>query len=71
MKKNIWLIPLLIICIIILIFSGFGKSEGVVYDCSLAEISPDYPFEVKQECRRLRYEMWRKEQEESRRKTMI
>jgi hypothetical protein len=27
--------------------------EGKVYDCTLAEISPDYPIEVKQECRRL------------------
>ena len=27
--------------------------QGRVYDCTLAEISPDYPIEVKQECRRL------------------
>jgi hypothetical protein len=25
-----------------------------VYDCSIAEISPDYPVEVKNECRRIR-----------------
>jgi TRAP-type C4-dicarboxylate transport system permease small subunit len=28
--------------------------EGKVYDCSLAEISPDYPVEVKIGCRKLR-----------------
>jgi hypothetical protein len=27
-----------------------------VYDCRLAEISPDYPLEVKQECRKLNAE---------------
>ncbi len=27
-----------------------------VYDCSIAEISPDYPLEVKEECRKLRAE---------------
>ena len=26
--------------------------EGVTYDCRLAEISPDFPIEVKNECRR-------------------
>lgn len=25
-----------------------------VYDCSISEISPDYPIEVKNECRKLR-----------------
>jgi hypothetical protein len=34
------------------VFSDYYP-EGKVYDCTLAEISPDYPIEVKQECRRL------------------
>jgi hypothetical protein len=34
------------------VFSDYYP-EGRVYDCTLAEISPDYPIEVKQECRRL------------------
>jgi hypothetical protein len=25
-----------------------------VYDCTIAEISPDFPIEVREECRRLR-----------------
>lgn len=33
------------------------KQHGVkVYDCSIAEISPDYPVEVKNECRKVRTE---------------
>ena len=28
----------------------------VRYDCSIAEISPDYPIEVKEKCRKLRAE---------------
>jgi len=28
----------------------------VVYNCSIAEISPDYPVAVKDECRKLRLE---------------
>lgn len=27
------------------------SSKVVVYDCRLAEISPDYPVDVKQKCR--------------------
>lgn len=27
-----------------------------MYDCSISEISPDYPIEVKEECRKLRAE---------------
>ena len=30
------------------------KTTSKVYDCSLAEISPDYPLEVRQQCRKLR-----------------
>jgi hypothetical protein len=30
--------------------------HGVMYNCDIAEISPDIPIEVKQECRKLRME---------------
>ncbi len=30
-----------------------------VYNCSLAEISPDYPLEVRNECRRVRAEKFK------------
>jgi len=32
------------------------KGDVVVYNCSIAEISPDIPLEVKEKCRRLRAE---------------
>lgn len=32
----------------------YTKPEGKYYDCSMAEISPDFPIEVRNECRRLR-----------------
>lgn len=30
------------------------EHQVVVYNCSIAEISPDYPVEVKEQCRTLR-----------------
>lgn len=47
-----------------LILSIIPMSEAVVYDCSIAEVSPDIPPSVKQECRKLRYNQWKKEQDE-------
>jgi len=32
------------------------KHGEVVYNCSIAEISPDIPLKVKEECRKLRME---------------
>ena len=33
------------------------EQHGIIkYDCSLAEISPDFPLQVKEDCRRLRIE---------------
>jgi len=31
-----------------------SPEEGRYYDCSLAEFHPDYPKEVREECRRIR-----------------
>jgi hypothetical protein len=46
----------------ILLFSNFGKNRTVVYDCRMSEISPDFPIEVKEECRKLRLEHYQQEQ---------
>jgi hypothetical protein len=32
------------------------KPEQVVYNCTMSEISPDFPLEVKDACRKLRLE---------------
>jgi hypothetical protein len=43
---------ILFLATIILYMNVEPKSR--VYDCSLAEISPDFPIEVKNECRKIR-----------------
>jgi hypothetical protein len=37
-----------------LFFFVMPRGGVVVYDCSIAEISPDYPIEVKKKCREAR-----------------
>jgi hypothetical protein len=46
----------------IFLFTDFGKNRTRIYDCRLAEISPDFPVEVKDECRKLRLEHYRQKQ---------
>jgi hypothetical protein len=41
----------LFICVTMLFATP--QKEGKLYDCRLAEISPDYPIKVKEECRKL------------------
>ncbi len=62
MKERIGFILLILIVIFIMAWSDFGKSPRV-YNCELAEISPDFPIEVREECRKMRLEEWRKENE--------
>jgi hypothetical protein len=56
------LIELLLLAVVIIIAIAFmilyapRKGDVVVYNCSLAEISPDIPLEVKEKCRKLRAE---------------
>ena len=51
MIKSI-LAALLSLLVLILIVSVIPFPKGVTYDCRLAEISPDFPIEVKNECRK-------------------
>jgi hypothetical protein len=44
----------LLIAIPIVFLSLPRKGDIIRYDCSLAEISPDFPIEVKEQCRKLR-----------------
>ena len=43
------------ICLFITIYAAFNyyNSAPTTYDCSIVEISPDIPLEVKEECREL------------------
>ena len=51
-KERIGFILLIILVIFIMAWSDFGKQPRV-YDCRMAEISPDFPPEVREECRKL------------------
>jgi hypothetical protein len=54
-RQIIKLITLVIICAVsVLLIIILPKSKTVTYDCRLSEISPDYPVEVKEQCRKLR-----------------
>ena len=61
MKDKITIGILLLVCVVILANANWSN-RTVIYDCSLAEISPDYPPEVKNECRRLRIDEFRERQ---------
>jgi hypothetical protein len=47
---------LLLAMLIVLGFQKVYKISEIRYNCDLAEISPDFPKEVKQKCRELRNE---------------
>lgn len=36
------------------VFVNYLQPDEVIYNCELAEISPDFPIDVKNECRRLK-----------------
>jgi len=40
-------------CVCIYILYNIGFPKEAVYNCSIAEISPDIPLKVKEECRKL------------------
>ena len=45
---------LLFWCVFLVILGNSLASDEKIYNCSLAEISPDYPREVVNECRKMR-----------------
>ena len=72
LKKDIWIASgAAVVAVLILIFTDFGKSQTVVYDCRDAHWHPDVPVEVKRECSRMIYEEWKKKQEEERQSKII
>jgi hypothetical protein len=44
----------LVITIPIIFLSLPKKGDVIVYNCSISEISPDFPIAVREECRKLR-----------------
>lgn len=56
MYKDIWFFgsaALVTVFLWVVVLTSIPKRGTVVYDCRLAEISPDYPIEVKEKCRKL------------------
>jgi len=50
-------IAVAVLIVIPMIFLSLPKKgDTIVYDCSISEISPDYPIAVKEGCRKLRAE---------------
>jgi hypothetical protein len=47
----------------ITILLNFGSDRQKVYDCGMAEWHPDIPIKIKEECRKLRQEQQRINQE--------
>jgi hypothetical protein len=57
--KNISIIflQILAVCATMYIIINYYPKHGTVrYDCSIAEISPDFPLEVREQCRKLNME---------------
>lgn len=51
---EITLVVIATILAFIIVINSLPANRTVVYDCRLAEISPDFPPEVRNECRRIR-----------------
>lgn len=57
MSINQLLLSVVFLTLVIFIGLSSPGMNGVKrYDCSISEISPDYPVEVKEACRRIRAE---------------
>ena len=64
LKQRVGLVLLILFVIFVMAWSDFGSQDRVrVYNCDMSEISPDFPIEVKEECRKLRLEEWRRQNE--------
>ncbi len=60
MIKDIIIVVLAGILVTIVLFNQ-PENQGRVYDCGMAEWHPDIPQVVREECRRLHYEEWKKQ----------
>ena len=47
------MVMVVLLALIVYLAAFYGRNEAKVYPCHLAEISPDYPPDVKEMCRRL------------------
>ena len=59
-EDDFWIgfVLMLVVAMVVLriVVESADSHDEVVYDCRLAEISVDYPVQVKEKCRRLSHE---------------
>lgn len=55
-KREVLFSAVLLMVLFGILMSNSGMHGVKKYDCSIAEISPDYPIDVKEACRRLKAE---------------
>lgn len=58
-----YLLGIVVAILLMVSIITLGSDNTVVYDCRIAEISPDVPSEVKNACRKMQYEHWKKSRE--------
>jgi hypothetical protein len=51
--NSIFIIAAAVVAVAILISTNFGAGRTVIYDCRLAEFHPDFPPDVREQCRKL------------------
>ena len=52
-RNSIFIIAAVVFAVVILISTNFGAGRTIVYDCRLAEFHPDFPLDVREQCRDL------------------
>lgn len=55
-KRELLLVLVLLAIVFGVVLPGTDMHGVKKYDCSISEISPDYPVEVKEACRKIRAE---------------
>lgn len=61
--KIVILLLILLLGVLIIFKNVDMYPEGRVYDCGMADWHPDIPNAVRDECRRIRHEEWKKQNE--------
>ena len=62
MKK--YIIGFVVACVLwVFVLSQVDMPEYKVYDCGMADWHPDIPIDVREECRKRRYQDWKKQNE--------
>jgi hypothetical protein len=52
-RNTLLIIAAVAVVVTILISTNFGAGRTVVYDCRMAEFHPDFPLDVREQCRKL------------------